>query len=1432
MYSTSTKLPHDYRPDSRAASCVVTGQLRSARLGTGVLDTAVYGPVTEESERVKPPSSTPNICIPIHLDAFALSPDCADGISKLAPYTQPNYVALRLDSHLIQNDVLDHVDFHLAASAATNPRLSDVGSEKHPLKLSRLGIHLHWTIPRFYRTATAAAQQSNRPTEDDSSKKDESQPTFPAIPNRWLVVRHLQSCEPAGVLPTFQGFIIESDVVRKITEITDPAIDLQSDVSPFVSYTGQPSDSAALKNQAEIFLGQKFDLPGWREDGSRNHTRLTVMNSSNPLFPDYALHNTNVLSMIDSFSYMKDGKTLSYCTKAAAHYYVIGWHSDRKDDPFTNITADSNLGAKLSSLMLQLDIEPKHEPDDNKLSGSVRSLSHGAIYNVSYNRAKKPPSTADETAKNFTANIDMEPLSLGTTTLDSILTFLKAHRNDSGAIFKFEKAKSVVNDILQLSSLLYASGDDYESRAQAEDLIVQRNYAKVDGGSYWTFNEQAPKGGAPIVPSPTIQAKMRDLNASQVKLDATIRKLRSVQWDLFAEWWKFVSRSFVTPKALSDATPDLQKRVDQLKKECAELLAMQDALAKSVKSVSDSMAVKKASSTPYYSRIDPTLCIAGMDSGRPKDFMDLLKVQETHQLPQNTTAVDAMFKNAAGQNIPLPFPTDNKLADTAKRILAQCLTNKPQKPDEKPDLAVTTGYRNWGNQNPFIPLFMEWEAVYYHVDNPKHDAWSVDVRASQENPRSRQVRYAPVNVLRNDPSAQKDTRTLSGRVLVLPQPTFNLEATVKQVLDGTSPDMKPPQGQIDELLANIRNMQFISARLSGLTNHLLTRFEGAHVKPNVRDQGQTVIPLKAAVDAGSSIHIDRSTLRLIDAQTALTPYGTSNDFATGNFPFKPVTQGQLIFTKLNIVDKFGQAVCVPTPRPRRRAPLDKPSAGIYPCLSDYLTPDVRNGMLNTIFDIPGAAIGSSNPGADGAGAGKWPLCQYMQLTPAINQDARINTSFVVREEDDKAPSPWRAVSDYEQPIWGWIVVNYADRGLQFFLKDGTFYQEVRLGGANGTNTSVKYIPFKPPPMPNTNDPANKQLDELIALFNRDPAYLQAFADMINGAIKTMPFPPSDYAAFANAIVGKPLALVNLGMSLELASPAIIAQNTLGKAKHRDDPAFANNPDIGAGYQADLESYSFPVKIGAATRSFDGVVGYFDSDNSSPSSSPRGKTDWNTLYTYFMPPEKDMSPSLANLIKPIEPATFPSLNPYYIHPNRLPTGVDMARAAAAKWTVKSVLVDPYTPLHVYSPILPTATHKLPSWTVESALKKMSAFFRLGPMLLTDDVPSSVPKPLVLPTPPAPTVSPAAGTGAGPVPPATVPPVMPAVPSVRLPISGRKGTWKWLQPYDVANKKDAEFATYEVEEDQGQNKFAPGPYTFVEGYLLLAGQDLAGLSTGGK
>jgi hypothetical protein len=139
--------------------------------------------------------------------------------------------------------------------------------------------------------------------------------------------------------------------------------------------------------------------------------------------------------------------------------------------------------------------------------------------------------------------------------------------------------------------------------------------------------------------------------------------------------------------------------------------------------------------------------------------------------------------------------------------------------------------------------------------------------------------------------------------------------------------------------------------------------------------------------------------------------------------------------------------------------------------------------------------------------------------------------------------------------------------------------------------------------------------------------------MINGAIANLPFPPSTYAGFANAVVGKPLASVNVGISLELAAPA---QNPLG-----DLLAINKGLIDEAAYQAQLEKYSFMTKIGDATRTLDDMVGYYDADNATD-----GHTDWTTLYTYFMPE----APNPTRVVK-VDESSLPTLRPYYLHLER-------------------------------------------------------------------------------------------------------------------------------------------------------------------------------------
>ena len=95
--------------------------------------------------------------------------------------------------------------------------------------------------------------------------------------------------------------------------------------------------------------------------------------------------------------------------------------------------------------------------------------------------------------------------------------------------------------------------------------------------------------------------------------------------------------------------------------------------------------------------------------------------------------------------------------------------------------------------------------------------------------------------------------------------------------------------------------------------------------------------------------------------------------------------------------------------------------------------------------------------------------------------------------------------------------------------------------------------------------------------------------------------------------------------------------------------------------------------------------------------------WNTddpnpfkqMYTPFPHP----GPS-----EEILPSNYPRLTPYHIDASTL-TG-DNALATVKKYMVKTLLIDPYTSINLYSGILPIKSIKLAGWTIQDAMKNMS------------------------------------------------------------------------------------------------------------------------------
>ena len=406
--------------------------------------------------------------------------------------------------------------------------------------------------------------------------------------------------------------------------------------------------------------------------------------------------------------------------------------------------------------------------------------------------------------------------------------------------------------------------------------------------------------------------------------------------------------------------------------------------------------------------------------------------------------------------------------------------------------------------------------------------------------------------------------------------------------------------------------------------------------------GYGPLPLAEALDASRGV-IDENAIRLM-YDTTLTPFGDFPDFEDAvHAPFKPATHGQFRFTRLNIVDMFGQAVSAIYPARGVEPNLHPYISEFYECTPDPTSdPPVTRSVLTD----------------DG---------QSAQLGPYMNQDSRLNVYYVKRDDGHKT---WAPVSEYDNPIWGWLVVNCVDSGLQLLLPGGTFYREVRLGGPDGTSTTGTRdsLPFGAPTDESGIPP---QLSTLLKMFHEKAGCLKEFFEVTTGALDHTMYTPTQYAGYFTAITGKPFALVSAGVSLELPQPPHVAAAEPG-----------------------LAPYGFPpIKIDDKNRAFDGLLGCFK--ELAPT-----QFDLDNFYTYF--PSRNGGNSLTVII---EPNNYPTLTLCYNAPGSgdanyiVKTPTQIITEANNQLTVLGMVVDPFTVTQIY-----TSFQRLPQWVLEQSFNE--------------------------------------------------------------------------------------------------------------------------------
>ena len=1114
--------------------------------------------------------------------------------------------------------------------------------------------------------------------------------------------------------------------------------------------------------QGQSFLGYSEQLSTWTEGTTRKHVPVLAANAANPFFADYQPQNAGVFSYFDDLSLVDDFGVGNFAN-ARISYSVIGYHPSYGNDPLSAPIEDPET---IYTRLAAMGYQPMNAATLNDLDRqgyTFYTICHGNIFNVDWNTQVTSSNPrvaltypADEIQADFR---ETHPLSVGTSPLDALFGWLEAV--DDTTVQGLPPADrlpaaTIITNLKKLHTLILDLNDDLDSQLQAQDLIATNNFISSSQGKWWHLAPSSDKD-TPKIPSVDVIESLRTANTIQDRINSLTRKQKKLQRDIFSIWWTYAAdrlkgtladqtdRLNKATQAIKTAVTDLQYITTDEQKGITGLQVNLDTIIATLKGTTKADP-KEGTEHAFYRQRDPTLFIAGMRTGWPDDWNEILTVRTTanceRKLGTHSPSTDTVGDEAGDHLVAYKLPAD--IYTYIQFLMQEASWNwTADTHSNDPPQYYKTNDRFTG-KNGWFPLFIEYEIEYYHVP---WTAWQFGPQGSESR-----VGYSIANSY-DLTTARGDLRTIKGRCPMLPQASTVLANLLKQAFDRIGAKNLPSSLDRAATIKAAETLDTVSTPLSGFTEQLVTHMTGTHMTPLTYDDKGVPQFIKGADTVSAELNVSAAMLSNYGDQTTATPFASLETMTAdpnAYSPFKPCTHGQFRFTKFNIIDKFGQVIqgIGTTADPTHGQGTTK--TPLYPCLGEYYSVQQDPSTFNPRTVLPG-----SNS-----------LNEFVQLPPSINQNARINADFLSNNYvgSTVTSSILNVTEDWDDPVRGWLVLNYANASIQVFTARGVFIREFKaLSGEVSTK------PFETD-LSNggSTDPF---LTRLMYRFT-DKSYLSEMYQSLSSTVASVQASPAEYAESMLSILGRPVALVSFGLSLELADPPL--QNKCTSAP--------SSPTIDANNS--VANYSFPVKIGDKDNVFDGLYGYFQQPSWAQKNSIAPNCD--KFYTYH---PASGAPTVTTAISPTDIA----LTPFYADPSD--TNKTLTAQRRMRTTIFSGIIDPFTPVHIYSALLPIKTLTLPSFSISNGLANISTFFRLGPVLIPGDVPPCNDE-----------LNVSQDYNFQSNPPATNGKI--TIPSVGL------GEFAWLQPY---GKPGTKYNFLDVDNGDGKMRWETGPYTAVEGYL---------------
>ena len=413
------------------------------------------------------------------------------------------------------------------------------------------------------------------------------------------------------------------------------------------------------------------------------------------------------------------------------------------------------------------------------------------------------------------------PVAVGSSPLDALITIMHVnHYEDSP-----EHPDPVPQDLIALHTLVDKLEEDPDSQLEGIDALHNSCFIPSDSGLRWHVSGTTD-ANQPIVPPESELNDLKMVNGYQLFVDLCVRKLKSVQWLIWAKWWKWTTRR----ERGEEERIRVKGIVQQYVISYNMIKGSADQTNGKIANITDRYK-KKWESVPlsrYYIPKDPTVLLCGMKNPWPSDWTEPLAVRLDSQLVDIPISPPENFDTFQEESV-AKFPT--KLQGTVGKLLAEFynLGVKPPREDLKnplplyhdvpdpdtPDPKVTRD--NWNETQAWFPIFVEWEIEYLHIHK---DLWGLEERNAYGPPMLRS------KIVDSQKIDRTNIRVLSGRGLIVPQVSKMLGNAVEKLLKN-----KPTKANSDKTLRKdiqdlLHKIPFLNITLSGIRDQLATRHRG------------------------------------------------------------------------------------------------------------------------------------------------------------------------------------------------------------------------------------------------------------------------------------------------------------------------------------------------------------------------------------------------------------------------------------------------------------------------------------------------------------------------------------------------------------------------------------------------------------------------------